>query len=534
MDEVKFDRFYTYKEMEDYIFSAKKLYDRYLDIKSLAKTKGGREVYAAVITDHSTGCDRYKSAYYIQAGVHASEGAGTTAALYIMRRLLIDGNIKEILADTVFYILPRINPDGCEFAITKRYDLRSRFEETDNKNGLVPCDINNDGMILSMRKQDHFGAYVEDDEDSRLMVRRRPEDKDKVSYSVYTEGVLREFDGGHIKDGVRNIDFNRTFPANWAPILNSSIIPLGESEMRAAALFLSEHPNIFAGVDLHCGCNAILRPCMQPDSEMDQNNLEFILKTGKKAQSMTGFPLIHEREYKEPWRKPLMLNGNSNEMFYNVLGISHYVIELGNGYNCAGILTMEYLAADEDTRQREYMRRVLSHHDNNNSNIFVPWQKFLHPQLGWVEIGGLMGGCGYYMLPADMRCVISNVADFVLYHAALRPKLEIKVEEIKKIGPDIYRVRAVTANTGGMSTGGLENTGHPGLKSPVKVKLEPYKDDRILSRIKIFEFESLMPFEDPAKTEWFVRTADPRKFIVSAWHPKAGTAFAGCRYEQSI
>ena len=546
---IKYSEFYKYKEMVDFLFEAKKEYSKFIELKALVTSPEEREVYLVAITDPETGLAEQKGAYFVQACVHGQEGAGTTEALYLIKQLLEEEKYRELLKKIVFYIIPRVNPDGAEYAIAKQASIRSRFMETYGKNRLIPKDLNGDGYILSMRWEDPAGLMKEDKVDPRIMVKRQPGDKGPF-YQVITEGIIEGYEEApfNLKEikYQRTVDFNRNWPINWNPENPvSSLYPFSEPEMQAVGEFMVKHPNIFAGIDLHCGCNGILRPSMKSDSEMNQEDLEFILNIGKVAEDMTGFPLIHEREYKEPWRQPMILHGNSNDWSYFKMGISHYVIELGNGFNCAGISTSEYLNADTLTRETNYMRKVLSYHDERRSRLFVPWEKFQHPQLGLVEIGGLVQGNGYYMYPPIMKEIAPKVSEFLIYHAKRYPELIVSNVEVVEIntsvaekhknderhnndGEKIYRIRASVGNIGGFGTKVMKAGGSMDSNYPVIANLILPEGAEILSRVKSFEIGSLGALGDSEIVEWFVKLPaymvgkEPKQLFIEASHPRAG------------
>ncbi|MEG2596445.1 MAG: M14 family zinc carboxypeptidase, partial [Ruthenibacterium sp.] len=79
---------------------------------SLAETVEGRSIFVIKITDFGTENPEARAAYYVQGGLHAEEGAGTTAALSLVEALLTHPEKRAILHDVIFYIVPRVNPDG--------------------------------------------------------------------------------------------------------------------------------------------------------------------------------------------------------------------------------------------------------------------------------------------------------------------------------------------------------------------------------------------------------------------------------------
>lgn len=522
MIKVKYDNFYPYEELQEYLEQISNLKKDLCKLTILAQTEEKRNIYLMEVTDFSTGEASKKPAYYIQANVHASEGAGTVTALHIIESLVMNPEHKELLKKVAFYIVPRANPDGGELAQSTHAPIRSRFEITDRKNGLVPKDINGDGYILSMRWQDPAGPYVEDEVDNRLMVTRRPGDRGPF-YQVYTEGMINDYDGTGIVNGYKNIDFNRNYPLGWAPELeNSGKYPFSEREIKSIADFLISHPNVFAAMDLHCGTPAIIRPSYKRDDDMDQGDLEKILIFGKMAENMTGFPLMKTKDYRQPWRKPVLMSGCSKDWFHYNLGIFAYSIELGWGFSTAGIYGDESFVADARTRETVFMRKILQFHDSKNSTIFTPWEEFEHTQLGKIEVGGLMTGYGRFMYPPEMEQTSPKVKEFILEHAKYHPDLLIHTTEVKNLKCDMYRIRATVSNVGGLSTNIMNDVQNPDCRTPVRVKITSENKLKVLSRVTNFEIDVLKEFGGSYKLEWFIEGQTGDILTIEASHPKAG------------
>ena len=89
MQTTQFDHFYPYQEMTDFLLECEREFPAKFRLISLADTAQGRKIWLAEITDFSTMSEsQSRSAYYVQAGLHAEEGAGTTAALHWIEMLL--------------------------------------------------------------------------------------------------------------------------------------------------------------------------------------------------------------------------------------------------------------------------------------------------------------------------------------------------------------------------------------------------------------------------------------------------------------
>ena len=78
--EIRYESFYLYDEMKAFLEQAAAEHPEWMELRSLVATPQGRDVLLAEITDSTTGTADGKPAYYVQAGLHAPEAAGTTAA----------------------------------------------------------------------------------------------------------------------------------------------------------------------------------------------------------------------------------------------------------------------------------------------------------------------------------------------------------------------------------------------------------------------------------------------------------------------
>jgi hypothetical protein len=526
--DVKLDSYYTYDELTAYLQEAAEAAPDLMQLRELVTTPEGRKVWLAEVTDSATGPGEEKPAFYVQGNMHAQELSGTSVSLHLVQMLLTDDDFAHLRRKVVFYIVPRVNPDGAEYAQSTGGPIRSRSDVIPKKNGLVPEDLNGDGLVLQMRWQDPAGKHKEDDVDPRLMVPRRAGDADGPFYQVHHEGLIQDYDGGPITSGIRSHDFNRNWPMSWRPEHEqhgASDYPFAQPEMHAVGTFMLEHRNIFAGIDFHCGSNAILRPSGLPDDEMDQNDLRIILEIGKLASDLTGFPLLATRDYRESWRKPHELKGSSNSWGHEQLGISWYVIELGNSINSAGVPTKEYLEADSETRERECKRKVLAFADEHpDMNPFVPWQAFDHPQLGPVEIGGVKQWEMFIPYAGDMKKIAPATSEFIRQHAGRHPQLALTGVSADAVADGVYRIRAAVANVGAFGTCVMQAGRSVASTEPVRVRLTGIADAAVLSRANLHELPSLAGLGGREQFEWFVKAPPGSALTVEASNPRGGVA----------
>ena len=513
MREIDYGKLYTYRELEEVILDLGKEYPDMMRVSTLATTEEGRNIYLVEITDNVNSPETEKKpGYYAQASIHASEASGGTVSLHLMETLLKEK--PEILKEVVFYIVPRVNPDGVEDNLLHNAPNRSRryLDERAKGNLFYAKDIDGDGLIMQMRVKNPLGAYREDA--PGVMVLRQPGEIEGEFYDVYTEGEFENYDGLPARPAYRSYDYNRCFPMKWKSRRDSTAYPGKSIENRAILEFLTTHLNIFAGLDFHNGQNAVLRPPMCEDSQIDRGDLTTIIEVGELASKIMGFPLIHEYKYA---KYPRVLPGNSNDFAYSVMGISHYVIELGNGFNDIGLSTPEYLAC---TKRDSYYKNIREYSEKEGYEVFRDFKPFNHPQLGEVEIGGRIDGRAYFQNPKVLANIAPKTTEFMLKHAAMRPYLKVDSCECVNVGGDIYRIRAQVKNLGIFGTKVMKSAEGYESEYPVYMFLQSDKEFEVLSRPGVYDLQKLAPLGG-AQTEWFVRKDKDTVIEVCAEHPKA-------------
>jgi len=519
--DIQFDTWYTYDQLTAFLQACAEARPDLLKLDSLVASPEGRQVWLATLTDPTTGAPEDKPAYYVQANVHARELAGTSAALRLIHTLLTDEAVQARLRELTFYVVPRTNPDGAEYAVTLNGPIRSRSVIQEKTNGLVPQDLDGDGKIRMMRWEDPAGPYVQDPEDPRLLVSRLPDDEGPF-FQQQTEGLIHDYDGRAISLAIKSFDFNRHYPASWSHTVDAAEYPLQHPEIHAIAEFLFEHNNIFAGIDYHCGTQALLRVSGKA-GELPESDLELMLEISAVCERLTGLTPMASSDYRQPWRKPISLPGNSDEFGYSVLGIPWFTIELGNSYSSAGIAAKDYFAADSQTRERDFRRQVLRFVDENPDHPWdwKPWTEFDHPQLGRVEIGGTGSGNDIMPHPRHIADLSVKTTDFILQHSDWHPQIALSALETIQVSDGIYRIRGRVANVGIHSTNVMSTAAASRTHEPVCVALELPEGVQIVSRPATYEFDALGP-RSFRPLEWFVAASASAQISVRASHPRAG------------
>jgi murein tripeptide amidase MpaA len=552
--EVRFDRYYGYDELTQVLHDLAAAYRGFAALRSLAKSHRGRDVWLLEITNPATGPGEHKPAYYLDGQIHAEEHATSMVALYAIHHLLTgygrDQRVTRLLDEQVFYVIPRINPDGAELSLAAPYYLwcgngRS-LPGHDRVTGLKTQDVDGDGYIVSMRVPDPTGEWKTSDRDERLMVQREPGEHGGEYYRLYPEGVIEAFDGVHVpiekpSDG----NLNRNFPANWdAEEYGAGEHPLSEPEAAGLARFILDHPNIAGINSYHTHGGIILRPSMTlPDSAMSPKDLALYEALGKVGTRLTGYPTISIFEEFTP-DKSKPRRGGLMDWTYERLGIPSFATEVWDVETEAGVEKTAYYNLHPRTEEAQLavFRWVLEHVGEHG---FRPWRRFDHPQLGEVEVGGMVYIWTYRNPPPALleRLCAANVA-FNLEHAAAAPRVRVEEIAVEALGADLYRIRAVVANHGYLPTNLTDVAIQRQVAKPVRVSLAGEGAELVMNprtvdvghlagrNERTFPWSPWGPAWSPTAqaVEWLVRVADPGAADVRV----VATAERAGRHERAV
>ena len=201
------------------------------------------------ITNKEKGKDTDKPAAFFEGGRHSGEVTSSECVMWMAQYLLEnygkDPEVTHLLDTRTIYLRPVNNPDGHNLYMNTAQSNRSTVRPVDNDNdGLLdedaPEDIDNDGMILTMRwKDEKKGNLIPDPKDSTGRIMKRVPAGEGV-YLSSSEGIDNDGDGRINEDGIGGLDLHRNYPENWRPDVGShrtGVTPRGEQ-----ANFLSASP----------------------------------------------------------------------------------------------------------------------------------------------------------------------------------------------------------------------------------------------------------------------------------------------------
>ncbi|MBB3950003.1 M14 family metallopeptidase [Aureimonas jatrophae] len=534
--DIRFDRYYSYEEMTERLQALAARYPKLATLRSLARSFGGREVWVMEMTNPDTGPALDKPGYYIDAQIHAEEHATSATALYAIWHLLTnygrDEEATRLLDTQVFYVLPRINPDGAELSLQPPYYNwcgNGRFMPgADRHAGLIPEDIDGDGFLVWMRVPDPKGEWKKSARNPDIMVQRAPGEEGGDYFRLYPEGTIRDFDGANVAiekpfDG----NMNRNFPTNWSPQeYGAGEHPLSEPEAAAMARFILDHPNICGMCAYHTHGGIIMRPSMtKPDSAMSARDITLYKEIGRVGTELTGYPTVSIYEDFTP-DKTQVRRGGLMDWTYEEMGIISFGTELWDLEREAGVEKVGYY--NLYPRNEEVQQKVYAYvREHMGEKAWRDWRPFHHPQLGAIEIGGMVNIWSYRNPPPALLEGIARAnALFNLRHAAAAPHVKIDTLEVEPLGADLFKIRAVVANHGYLPTNLSDVAIANKAARPVEVALEVEGGEVVMNPAKVElghlagRNERLYPWS-PWGQQWSA-VAKPMEWLVRAEGPGAG------------
>lgn len=488
-------KYLDYSELNEQLAAWAREHADHVRVSSLGRSAEGREIPLLTIGKDP---DQIRPAVWVDGNMHATEVCGSSVALAIAEDVLaihrgkneaggkpLPAHMADVIRDSLFYVVPRISPDGAEEVLKKgRYVRSSPVNDRTNKGHAywVAADVDGDGHTGYMRQQCASGELVElrgEDGlplDPPVMVSRTPEDPPPY-YKLYPEGRIENFDGRRIPDphflSDNLYDFNRNFPYFWASEADQAgagHFPGSAPETRAIIEFAIKHPNIMTWLNLHTFGGVLIRPLGdKPDHKMDQTDLAIFREAENWLKEHTGYPTVsgyHEFLY-EP-EKPL--HGDLSDWAYHHRGAMAYVIELWDLFHQLGIERKKpFVDHYSQLERKDLLALAKFDRERNAGRIFKRWTKVKHEQLGEVEVNGFDPRVGISNPPFEelARTCATQSAAF-LRVAALVPRVTVEIVGKTKVG-EHTQIELRVANTGYLGTCGLPSARRLTHAEPLRV-----------------------------------------------------------------
>lgn len=560
-------KYYRYAELTEILKQYEREYPNIVKMSSIGKSYGGRDIWVMTITNFATGPDIEKPAYYVDGNVHSFEVSASATCLYILHYLVENYGKNDLVTralDTrTIYIIPRINPDGSEWALADkpklvRSSIRSHPYDEEPLTGLMEEDLDGDGRILYMRIKDHNGLWKKHPDYPELMIRRDPIETDGEYYRIVPEGTIANYNGATFDvrsifglinwpDGPwprQAIDIDKNYPRRWNKMrpdgVSAGSYPTSEPESRAIVEFLTSHPNVTQIAMFHTIGKVLYRPNDDlPDSAIYEEDMNVFNLTGAKGTELTGYPAqsfyqgLHAPE--EDWD---YYPGDSVMWSYEELGMYPWMVELWQ--------PLSMIPRDKPYVHHEWFKNHEPEEDvaiykwakdNFGDRCYVPWHEFDHPQLGKVEIGGW--DWMWTWLNPPLECLeeeIKGFPEWIVWNTLLTPMLAVREASVTDLGGDNYNVRLVVENTGYMSTYGSRMALKKYMRGVV-AEIELPEGASLVTGLERMELGQLMGrslkdamvnprqggTDDRALVEWIVHAPNKGTIKLTARHERAGT-----------
>ena len=567
---IAFNRFYRFDELTKVLKKLAKNYPDLVSVASIGKSHEGRDIWVATLTNQVTGPAANKPSFWVDGNIHSIEVSASAACLYFIQYLIQgwgeDADITRALDTRAFYICPRVNPDGAEWALadvpkyvrssTRRYPL-----EDERIEGFEVGDVDGNGKILRIRIPDANGHWKAHSDDARLMIRRDPAESGGTYYRMIPEGQFVDpahFDGTRIKVNrpAQGLDLNRNFPENWrseSQQLGAGDYPTSEPEVKALVDFFISNRNITGAVSFHTFSGVLLRPYgTRADIEMAPEDLWAYQVIGKKGTEITGYPAISVYEDFRYHPKEV-ITGTSDWMFEQ-LGIFNWVVEIWSPMRESGITDYKYIDWFRDHSPDDDLKMMQWNDQQLGGKGFHNWRAFKHPQLGDVEIGGWDTFSFISNVPIDrLEKEVAKFPQWLVWQALISPQLILRSATAQAIGVSdsqmlLYRIRLEVQNAGYLpshvSSTAMKNKAVAELQAEIILP----KKGRVVStagnsgttssklpRVALGQlagwnhkhtgvsfWPDAAPTSDIGVAEWVIECPKGATITLNSWHPRAG------------
>ncbi len=452
---IDFNRWHDYAELKEDLLRLERAYPKFLKYSSIGQSHDGRDMMVMTINNPDTGPEESKAAMYIEANVHGNEIQGGEVCLYTVWYLMeyydkID-EVKRLVDERVFYILPSVNPDGRDYFM--------HGTGSGSRSGHVPVDDDNDGLYDEDPDNDLNGNNVIEQirkyvpgEGTLRISHRDPRilepvpDGERGDWVLLgSEGIDDDGDGRVNEDGPGSYDGNRNWGSNWQPDYvqrGAMEYPFQLPESRSVAEFMMARPNIAGVQSYHNSGGMILRgPGAEWMGEYPSQDVAFYDKLGQQGERMLPY-----YRYIVIWSGLYTVHGGFIDWTNDMLGITSFSNELWNGDQYFNSPDLQEQQEDSDSpisrdRASYFFDDYLEFGDQ-----YIEWTEFEHPDFGPVELGGWKKLRGR-IPPRFMNEELAhrNMA-FSLYQADQMPLMQIGETSVERLGGDVYRVRVELVN----------------------------------------------------------------------------------------
>lgn len=458
-------------------------------------------------------------------------------------------------------------------------------DDRDGRTGEDPlADLDGDGLVTWLRVKDPDGEWREDPTDARALVKADRAKGEPGVYVLWPEG--RDLDGDErvAEDAPLDARVDRNFPAGWeAHAKEAGLFPTDEPETRALCDFVLAHPEL-ALVVLYDAQDSLVaeikgvgeEPSARPgggrrstiaSEGVLESDAKLLGELGKRYRKATGVAVKAEASDKGTfarwcyehrgllvlattlWDVPLEEKKDDKKAEKKEGGEKS-----GEGAEApkegaagsepkAGAEEPKEPAAgaerkgregtdakkdpkkDDEPKPSDDAKRLkwIDAAGPDEAWRFRPWMPFEHPELGPVEIGGLVPFARLEPPPGESGALAAKHLEWFLTLGALLPRVSLAECTRERLGEGLWRVTAVLQNDAYLPLQSRAARRAEALR-PAKVTLRLPEAARRLGGPAHESVEDLPGSGGRRELTWLVSGPDAMELAVTVETPNAGTA----------
>jgi len=390
------------------------------------------------------------------------------------------------------------------------FPINNDVDESLNEDGFE--DLNGDGLITQMRVKDLTGTYFASKIDPRIMVVADVKKNERGEYKIYTEGIDNDGDGEYNEDGEGGINVGIAFPHLFPKNKKEAGLWPGQTpEVYGIMKFIYDRPNITMAYTLGSSNFCMVPPKGGRKGDVDPESIKipnrYVTILG--ADPLRSYTMNEVIELVKPIlpanveATPSLVSGylglgaavnpmEDDLKFYTKLSDDYkkylknknFSIEtlepspdkdgcfelwayyqLGVPSFSLNLFSVPKVKEEKKTEKGVGSPEKVEKKDTVELNVkdksllaysekvlggkgFVPWQKYNHPTLGEVEIGGFVPYLESTPKPEKIDSLLKVQLPWLLQLSKKLPDISLADEKITDMGAGVYKLELYIRNKG--------------------------------------------------------------------------------------
>ncbi len=530
--QIVLPNFSDYDEMSDTLSRFEAKYAN-MHLDSLAESANGRKVWVVEIGDGSEEERSQRPALLVVGGVEGNQILGSEIALSFLGEML-DDESESLHEQATVYVIPRLNPDAIEqYFETPRMETTANSTPHDDDNDALtdedgPEDLNNDNLITWIRVEDPEGQWIEHPDDNRILINADPAKGEQGKWLLFSEGHDNDEDEEINEDPVGGTNLNNNFPFEY-PWFDKQAgrHSVSETETRALADFVVEHPNIAAVMVYSNQDNLLKTPesgdrsgNREPQTKIVEEDIEWFKELGQSLRDE--LEIDKEVRIENQTEKGTIANWMYFHRGRLALTTLPWSPEMALAMKWVGEedekKTVDEDGEEKNDSEKEKEKRgkteleYLQWLDKHTTNHFADWHTIEHPDFPdqEVEVGGFFPFAKTAPHSANNN-MLEQIPKHVKFLKSLVDKLpQIKIDETetKHLGKGVYELNVRVVNQGYLPT--ILNHGErTGEVHPTRVEIG-LPDEAFLAGQRVTKIEPLSGSGGFAELQYIIKPGSDR------------------------